>query len=211
MKNPILALLLLFLVPAAGADSLFSQAAAKDGTLIAERSSRFKEGDIITVIVRERIDAATSANTNTKKESDVESKAPTAGNPFLVTPKDDGGLGLIDPAKLPNWEIGAENETKNTGNTKRQSELTTAVTCTVLSVYPNGNLLVEGQRKVSMNREDSTLYLRGILRSRDVSATNTIQSTQIANLEITLSGRGPLWNNQRRGLVTRFLDWVSPF
>ena len=191
-----------------GGDSLFSQKDAKEGTLISEKTARFEMGDIITVQVQEVIEASTAADTNTKKESDVESEAGENENSFWVH-KD--GLNLINPEELPNWGIESENETKTTGTTRRQSELSTTITCTVENVYPNGNLFISGRRVVTINREDSTLVVSGVVRSKDVTPANTVLSTQMANASVQLQGKGPLWNNQRRGLVTRFLDWFSPF
>lgn len=199
------------LVWGARGDSLFSQKMAKDGTLVAERKARFSPGDIITVIVREEIAADTTANTNTKKESDVGSEAAESENEFLVAVPKDGGIGIIDPQRLPNWNIGAENEHKGTGSTTRKSSLTTTITCFVTQVLPNGNLMIAGEKKVTVNREDSMLVVEGIVRTRDVTAENTVVSTQVANATVELRGKGPLWNNQKRGLVTRFLDWFSPF
>ena len=194
----------------AGADSLFSKTVADQGTLISEKKIRFREGDIITVLVRETIDASTRANTNTKKESDVESNAAAAANSFLVG-QGRNGLNILNPGELPNWAIEAENEQKTTGITRRKSDLTMTLTATVMRVLPSGNLIIEGRKTVQVNRENSTLYVMGEIRARDVTAENRILSNQIANSIIELKGEGPLWNNQRRGLVTRFLDWFSPF
>lgn len=192
------------------ADSLFTQQVAEQGSLVTLKKKKFQPGDIVTVLVREKIKASTDANTNTKKESDVKSEADEGSNGFLVTPKPDG-LGIITPGKLPNWDIGTKNEQRTTGQTKRENELTTTITCTVKQMFENGTLLLEGEKNVSVNREDSRIYVKGIARARDISPTNTIDSTQLANATIELRGRGPLWNNQRRGLLTRFLDWVSPY
>jgi flagellar L-ring protein precursor FlgH len=78
-------------------------------------------------------------------------------------------------------------------------------------VLDNGNLMIEGNRTVGINREDSRLFVSGVVRPRDISPANTIRSDRIANAEIQLKGKGPLWNNQRRGIITRLLDWVSPY
>lgn len=192
-------------------DSLFTQAAAKDGTLITDKPSRFAVGDIITVLIQEKIDANTTANTNTKKQSDVESEAKAGANSFLLTDRSDGGLGIMKEGALPNWLIEAENETRNQGTTSRKSGLTTSVSCFVAEVLPNDYLVIEGERTVRINREDSKMKVRGTIRPKDVEPNNTIQSTKVANAEIELTGKGALWNNQRRGLVTRMLDWFSPF
>ena len=193
---------------AAYGDSLFTQRVADAGTLISDLRERYQVGDIITVLVRETIDATTSSNTNTKKESSVESEANVGDNPFLVG-RD--GLNLINPEELPVWSIEAENESRTRGTTTRTSRLTMTVSCMVTRVYPNGNVMIEGTRRVTVNREDSKIRVSGIVRSRDVTAQNTIQSNQMANATVELFGKGPLWNNQRRGLVTKFLDWFSPF
>ena len=161
-----------------------------------------------SVLVREEISASTMADTNTKKESDVESKAGANENEFLIA---DTGLNILNSEELPNWAIESENETKTTGKTRRTSSLTTTVTCFVTQIFPNGNILIEGEKAMTVNREESTVVVSGMVRSTDVTPANTVLSTQMANVQVHLSGKGPLWNNQRRGLVTRFLDWFSPF
>lgn len=195
----------------ARADSLFDQQAQESGTLIAEKKERFKPGDIITVLVNETITAKTQANTRTRKESDVESEAGTEDNSFLVGNDPATGSNIFNAGELPNWKIEAENEHRGQGETLRKSTLTTAITCVVTQVMPNENLLLEGEKRITINREDSILLVRGIVRAKDVTPKNTIESTQMAATTVELKGKGPLWNNQRRGLVTRFLDWFSPF
>jgi flagellar L-ring protein precursor FlgH len=197
-------------VSIAGADSLFNMSGGKNGTLIAQKKSRFQVGDIITVLVNESINASTISNTNTKKESDVKSKADATDNEFLIANKP-GGLNMLPKEQLPNWDISVKNETKARGQTNRVAQLKTSISCVVTQVMDNGNVSIEGEKTVSMNREDCRLLVRGMVRTRDVSPANTVDSRQVANATISLKGKGPLWNNQRRGLITRFLDWFSPF
>ncbi len=206
----VLAVLMVLLAGRACADSLFTRDAEKSGTAISQKINRFQEGDLITVLVREIIDASTVSDTNTKKEAGVQSTANADSNEFLVgnTPQ---GLNIMDPKTLPNWDIQSTNETKSRGNTKRKSTLNAEVMCTVTAVLPNGNIKLEGDKRVSMNREDSMIHVSGTARSKDILPGNTVQSSQLADAQVLLKGKGPLWNNQRRGLITRFLDWVSPF
>jgi len=194
----------------AAADSLFTPAAARKGSLVAEPKAEFEVGDIIRVLVRENIDASTQANTDTKKESSIEADASPADNTFL-TADGPSGLNIMPGARLPNWDIEVENEHKAAGATKRSNKLTTTVSCFVTNVHPNGNVDIEGEREVTVNREDSTLYVSGTIRARDVTASNSISSDQIANAVVRLRGRGPLWNTERRGILTKLLDWFSPF
>lgn len=209
-KQYVVALSILALASGASADSLFAQSTAKDTSTVSEKLDRFEVGDIITVIVRETLDASTTAGTNTKKKSDVKSDAAAAANPFLVGEQPNGN-NILNPGELPNWDIQAENETKNTGDTRRKNTLTTSITCTVTEVFPNGNLKIEGEKQVTVNRDDSLISVSGVIRTKDITPQNTIQSTQVADAAVKVKGKGPLWNNQRRGIVTRVLDWFSPF
>lgn len=190
----------------AQADSLFIQTAARSNTLVAENIMPFKVGDIITVAVNETISSSTIANTNTTKKSEFETEADPLDNTFLTGADSFGLPGDL----LPNLSIETENKTKNTGTTIRNTKLTTTVSCLVVSVYPNGNLLIEGTKQVVVNRESSILLVRGVLRARDVTPQNTVPSALLANAVVQLTGKGSLWNNQRRGLFTRLFDWFSP-
>lgn len=189
-------------------DSLFSSQVAARGTFISENLTRFQVGDLVTVLVQESIDAQTDSDLETEKESSVSAKAAAADNEFLVG---DGGLDLFKPGLLPNWKIGIENESEAEGTTLRRNRLTATISCVVVKVFPNGNLLIEGQKRITVNREDTLLTISGIIRTRDVNAQNVVTSSQMANASIELKGQGPLWNNQRRGLFTKMLDWFSPF
>ncbi len=211
MKTLCRVLVALALLSPAYGDSLFTQSTEQGGTLIAKEANRFEVGDIITVLVKEVISASTSSDTNTKKESEVEAKAAAASNTFFM--KDDdtpGGFGVLSSGDLPNWQTENESESKSRGTTTRKTTLETSITCFVTKVLPNGNIMLEGVKELAVNREDSTLIVSGIARSRDVTAANTIPSAQLANAQVKLKGKGPLWNNQRRGWFTRVLDWISP-
>lgn len=212
MKRPmaLLAVLAALLPAAAFADSLFQASNVRKTTLIAKHN-RFEVGDVITVLIQEKINASTTSNTNTKKESTVQSEAPMDLSNTFLTDHSNNGLGIVSKEALPNWDIQAKNELKARGQTDRVAQLTTSISCLVTRVDDSGNLHIEGDKTVSMNREDSTIHVSGIVRARDVTPANTVLSTQVANAQIILRGKGPLWNSQRRGLITRMLDWFSPF
>ncbi len=207
----VLMVLTVVLMLAAGAswsDSLFSSKVAARGTSISDNKMRFEVGDLVTVLVRETIDAQTDSDLETEKESTIEATSAAAANAFLT-----GGGGLFDfkPGELPNWSIEGENEYEAEGTTLRRNKLTTTVSCMVTRVFPNGNIQLEGQKRITVNREDTFLVVSGIARARDVTAGNVVNSNQLANSVFQLKGEGPLWNNQRRGIFTRLLDWISPF
>ena len=210
MKKWVFVIALIAIAATAGADSLFTKARADQGGMISDRNPQLEPGDIITVRVEEDIEAETTADTNTRKQAEVSSEADAGDNTFLIAPEPDGH-GITTAEKLPNWGIEADNETKTRGSTKRDNELTLTVACVVVEVMKNGNLVIEGSKDVAVNREISRIYVKGIVRSRDISYDNTVSSLKLANATVELKGQGPLWNNQRRGFFTRLLDWVAPY
>ncbi len=217
MNTPILkisinmaaAYFVVFGMPNAYADSLFNAHSEKKGSLVSNNVKEFQEGDIINVLVRETIDASTQANTNTTKKSNIESQADAADNGFLVAEKP--GLNLLPQEMLPNWKIESDKEQSTKGNTARKNTLVMTLACQVKKVYDNGNIDIEGEKTVTVNREDCKMFVSGRVRSKDVTPANTVDSTLILNAQVKLDGKGPLWNNQRRGWITKFLDWFSPY
>lgn len=208
MRYPTWILAGLLLATAAGADSLFTTEVADAGTLVSDKKASFKVGEIITVLVRESIDASTQSNLDTRKESEIDMEAPPASNPFLIA-ETPGGLNILPAEQLPNVDIQADTELRATGRTLRQNRLVTTVSCRVIEVLENGNVRIQGRKRVTVNREDSELFVSGIVRARDVSPANTVSSLQLTDAVVELKGRGPLWNNTRRGLLTRIFDWIS--
>ena len=210
MRTTAIFIMALALALNASADSLFSEQTEKEGTLISDKAATFKKGDIISVLVQETLSAQTQSNLQARKEADVSAEAGVDENSFLVGNKPTG-MGIFNPGELPNWGIEVENETRARGQTDRRNTLTATVACTVVKVHENGNVELEGSKQVQVNRENTLLVLKGTIRARDVTPANTVISTQMANGTIVLRGQGPLWNNQRRGLFTKLLDWISPF
>jgi flagellar L-ring protein FlgH len=191
----------------ARADSLFNQRSAESGTLISSERIRFRPGDLVTVLVRETIDATTESDLEAKKRSTTQSEADPGDNSFLAG-RGNSGLGI---KKLPNVDVAVNNRVQYDGSTTRTNELVMTISCVVTDVQDNGNVIIAGEKQIQVNRENTLIKFSGLVRARDVAADNTIQSNQIANASIKLSGDGPLWNNQRRGILTKIMDWFSPF
>jgi flagellar L-ring protein precursor FlgH len=92
----------------------------------------------------------------------------------------------------------SDNKLQGKAQTSSNSSLRTSVAGQVVAVLPNGNLVVEAKRMVSMNDQKETVLLRGVARPGDVSADNTVLSTQLSDLEIELRGKGVISEATRR-------------
>jgi flagellar L-ring protein precursor FlgH len=97
------------------------------------------------------------------------------------------------------------------GSIDRSDKTTGQLTARVVKVFDNGNLMIEGRRAVIVNNETQILALSGVIRPQDVTSTNTVLSSQIADAEIQMTGRGLLAEAQNPGLFYRILDWLKLF
>lgn len=189
----------------AGADSLFSRLVEERGSLYSDEKVQFEIGDVITVLVSETTDARTRASTETEKESSLEA---SATSDFLTAK---GGINILNSGELPAWQFEAQNEHDGGGTTQRNNTVSAMVSTKVVEVLPGGNLRIDGYKTLIVNRERTRITVQGIIRARDITPRNTVLSSQIADAEISFDGGGPLWNSQRRGFLTKLLDFIFPF
>jgi flagellar L-ring protein precursor FlgH len=158
--------------------------------------------DILTIRVVESATATNSANTATKKSGDVSLSAPALA-------------GLEKGASALNFANilqGAANlNFAGQGSTSRSGQLEAFVTARVLEVLPNGDLVIEGRKEVTVNRERQILTLRGIVRSFDVAPSNVVLSTAIANMEVKFDGKGVVADANKPGWLFKLFQIISPF
>jgi flagellar L-ring protein precursor FlgH len=85
------------------------------------------------------------------------------------------------------------------------------LTAMIVEVLDNGNLVLEGKREVEVNKEKYTLKLTGIARPIDIAMDNTINSSQMSNVNFGLEGKGWLTRAGRKGWFNRLHDMFWPF
>jgi flagellar L-ring protein precursor FlgH len=175
--------------------SLWSQTKANP---LADRTAR-KEGDIVTIIISETSTATFAATTDTSKdETNTVAKQVV---PILST---------IFPSLVPNLSGSSSGSlsSKGAGTTTSSGKLTKTMGAIVKKVLPNGTLVIEGKRNVMVNKNTQTFVLTGIIRQDDVKPDNTVLSENIAEAQINVDGKGPINDRQRKGILTRILDWL---
>ncbi len=111
---------------------------------------------------------------------------------------------------IPSFSASADNSNKfnGKGENRRSGSIVAKITVTVVDVKLNGDLIIEGTRIIGVNGDEETIYLTGIVRTRDISPDNTIQSYQIADAEISYTGNGNASTASRPGFFTRLINWV---
>ena len=76
------------------------------------------------------------------------------------------------------------------------------------SVLANGNMRITGNRKISINGEEQTILIHGIVRASDITADNTVLSYNISDAEIVIEGSGLIDNAQKPGWLTKLFHWL---
>jgi flagellar L-ring protein precursor FlgH len=187
-------------------DSLWNASSSQRGSLYSTTKSEYAIGDIITILIVEDISASTSASTDTDKESDLEVGFEGFDNYFGIS-----HLFGRPISADPRFSVDAESEFDSSGDSERSSSVTGTVTGQVTEILSNGNLRIEASQTTVINGERNSIILLGTVRPQDISASNTIFSTQISNAELRYEGKGPLSNVQKRGILKEFLEYIWPF
>ena len=98
------------------------------------------------------------------------------------------------------------------GTTSRVTTLTDTLSARVTHVLPNGYLVLEGTKNLMVNSEHQVVKVRGVIRPSDLSPGNLISSSQIAQMEIKIDGKGVVNDAVRRpNFIYRFLLGLLPF
>jgi len=156
------------------------------------------KGDPVTIVLVEKTAASKSAG----------SKLDSSGGFGLVPPTTGVLSKLIKSTDVS--ATGTRNFT-GTGTADQANSLSGEVSVVVAEVYSNGTMLVQGQKRVTLNRGDEFLKIKGIVRIADIGDDNRILSTRVADAQISYTGKGDVARASRQGWLSRFFSVVSPF
>ena len=185
--------------PAPSAGSLYQTGAPLANLFRDPRASQ--SNDVVTIIVAESLSALSSGTTKTSRSSAASATVGALGHKYGAS------SALANLASL-----NGNNSVDGAGSTMRQTSLTTALSARVVQVLPNGYLVVEGHKTVQVNSEQQTIIVRGAVRPIDLASDNTVQSDHLAQMEISVNGKGVVGDAIRRpGLLYRLLLGLLPF
>jgi len=163
------------------------------GSAFIDRTAR-AEGDLVTIVISET-SAANFAATTTLNKADNTTIDPSFFKGILK--------------QFFNNLTSSDSSTTNGGGTSVQNnKMTAKLTAVVTKVYPNGNMRIEGTRSLVVNKEVQSFKISAIVRRDDISADNSVKSENLAEADIQMVGKGAIHERQRRGLITRVLDWL---
>ncbi len=154
-------------------------------------------GDIVTILLVERIAASKSNSARTGR-----------GGSIGLTPPATGPLNIFSPGDV---NMGGDQSFKGKGEAAQTSNLNGEISVTIAAVYPNGTMLVQGEKTLTLNRGDDRVQFSGLIRAADISADNRILSSRVADAKIRYTGKGEIARASKQGWLQRFFSKVSPF
>jgi flagellar L-ring protein precursor FlgH len=163
--------------------------------------------DLITVIVKDESSYSTDANQSGDKklkvDGGVDSWVRFDGTQSIVPLTFEGG----NPAVKA--DLNASNE--STGAAKRKDKVLARITARIIDVKPNGTVVLEARKSIKADEETISMTLTGMCRKQDISATNTVTSDQVYDLNVVAKYGGSVKDSTRKGWLTRLVEILSPF
>ncbi len=193
--------LMTFLLPQAGAESLFSLNATQS-SFIEPRplysSVRARNvGDLVTIVIDEVPTLTDSGVYETEKTSSILENLTGALNTIFKT-------NLKGALNNTNGTISVSGST----STQRRLGIQDRVAVQVIQLLPNGNLLVQGKKTLVNANERVDLLVSGVVDPRWIDQQGEISSTQVANLQFAMSGAGTVSRGQNEGILYRFMRYI---
>lgn len=166
--------------------------------LFEDRRARFV-GDTITINIAEKTQASKKSDTKAERSQAIETSVPTvSGLPF----KSAQGMALT---------VDSSNKFGGKGENSSTNDFTGTITATVIEVYPNGNLLVSGEKMIGLKEGEEFVRFSGVVNPNTITSANTVQSTQVADARMEFKANGFLDSAQVMGWLGRFFLSFMPF
>lgn len=225
-KSPIraLAVCLLFSLslsmasqPLSHAESLFRASTSYKAQAPFEPKSLFtppiarQVGDMVTIQIQETAATSDKAELSVTRNRLTDNTGASPYNQLISWAFGKFGAGAL-ANKLSGPTItdnGSNNSLSSTAQDKRTTTYTDSISCQVVQVLPNGDLVVQGQKTVQMNKERQDLMVTGIVKPFYLDRNNQISSTQVGNLQLIRGGKGIISRQQNDGMANKINQFFN--
>ncbi len=171
---------------------------ASSRPLFEDRRARYI-GDTLTINISEKTAASKISENKAERTQTIDASVPSiVGLPFK------GAQGTTLAASDTN-KFGGKGQNNSSNN------FTGTITVTVIEVFPNGNLLVSGEKQIGLKEGEEFIRFSGVVNPNTVTSSNTVTSTQVADARIEYKANGFLDSAQVMGWLGRFFLTFMPF
>lgn len=177
---------------------------SKAGSMFEDSKARYV-GDTVIVDIIENSSSSMDVNTEASRKTGMDIGVPQVNFLGKVT---NFGAHTGD-TKLIGTDF--SNSFEGEATSDRSGQVTASIAARVTEVLPNGNLSLFGKRAMKVNNEVQYITVSGVIRPQDISATNRVKSTNLADSRIEYYGKGALADKQKPGWGTRLIDNIWPW
>lgn len=174
------------------------------GSLFEDSTANYV-GDTVIIDIVENSTSKMDVNTESARKSGMDVGVPTISM-FGI----DSNLGAADGATSL-LKTDFSSSFSGEGASDRSGQVTASIAARVTEVLPNGNLSLFGRRAMKVDNEVQYIVVSGIIRPKDISATNRVDSTYLADSRIEYYGKGNLADKQIPGWGTRLIENIWPW
>lgn len=153
-------------------------------------------GDVLTITLIERTQASKTNSATTSRDGAIEISPPTTG--------------FLSALKKTDVSVASNDGFSGKGAAAQSNTLSGQISVTIAQVYPNGTMLVRGEKLLTLNKGDERIQVSGIVRAVDIGADNTVPSYRVADARITYNGKGEIARASQQGWLGRFFSRISP-
>ena len=161
-------------------------------------------GDVVVIVIEESLSAVNKANSSNSRTGGMEFG--TSGNiPFLP-------IGLEKfISRDTGVSVNSSLSNAGKGETNTSNTFSGTITTSVTEVLSNGNLILGGEKQVSVGGQVSILRFSGMVSPTDIKAGNTVSSKRVADARIEQVGKGVMADANTTGWLQRLFYSVWPF
>lgn len=168
-------------------------------------------GDIITISLSEKMSANKKDEAKYDKSNNQDYGIST---PFTVNTPDNAVGDVVNKLTSPirglGFGYGSESSFAGKSDVKQDSSLTGSIAVTVVEVISNGNLVVRGEKWITIHDGDEVVQFAGIIRPEDIQPDNTIASEKVADVRLVYKDVGISGDSARAGVATQWLNKFWP-
>jgi len=171
-----------------------------------------RPGDILTVQLQEQTAAEKETETTISKNASNSIDNPTV---FGTTPQ------FSLPGQLPlantsdntlAFNLSSDSDFSGQGDSDQSNRLTGDISVSVVEVLPNGNLVIRGEKVITINQGNEYVRIAGVINPRDIDSNNSVSSKRVADAQISYVGDGPTNDANVMGWLSRFfISGLMPF
>lgn len=178
------------------------QAGVNEHPLFEDRRPR-NVGDVLIINIVEVTSASKKSSSSSDSSGSFDVTLPNVGLmqeflPVTVTPGSN---------KTADSSVKSDSSNASAGN----NTFAGTITVTVVEVLENGNLLVSGEKQVSIKESSEYVRFSGVVNPNTITGSNTVQSTQVADVHLEYKGANKIDLAAVSSMFSRFFLAILPF